>query len=190
MSQPADMKLTLQEYLEWEERQERRHELVHGFLTLAMSGGTDRHDLVVARVAQLLSNALEQGPCRVYPHNRRLKVGDDTIRYPDLQVVCGRRADRHFEDAPGFILEVLSPSTGKTDVAEKVVEYRSIPSVQQYAIMHPDVRQVDVDTRHDLGWEQRRVTGGTFTFAGVELDLDQIYDFVDRKEHAAGPPPA
>jgi Uma2 family endonuclease len=170
--------MTLAEYLEFENRSERRHEFVRGQVKL-MTGGGVRHELLTARLAYLVTAGLDGGPCRVLPHNRRLRVTNGNIRYPDLLVNCGKIADDQYEDDADYLAEVVSPSNSRQDLAEKLAEYTSLPSAQQYLVLDPNTREARLYQRHDLGWSEREVSG-VISFAGVELDLDAVYDHVDR----------
>ena len=54
--------MTLAEFLDWEERQELRHEF-DGFAPVAMTGGTRAHETVGVNLLILLARKIQQGLC-------------------------------------------------------------------------------------------------------------------------------
>jgi Uma2 family endonuclease len=67
MPQAAPVRMTVDQFLEWQLRQERLHELVDGVPVLPlkmMTGATQRHDRVVVNVLANLVNKLRGQPCR------------------------------------------------------------------------------------------------------------------------------
>jgi Uma2 family endonuclease len=121
---------------------------------------------------------LEGGPCRVFPHNRKLVVTNGIVRYPDILVNRGKVADDQYENDADYLVEVVSPSNGRQELAEKLAEYTSLPSAKQYLLLNPDTREVRLHQRHDLGCSEREVSGHV-RFADVDIDLDALYDHVD-----------
>lgn len=121
--------VSVDEYLEMEERSEVRHELVGGML-YAMVGGTDRHNRITLNVASKLLDAAEGGPCRVYISDMRLRIGNNYY-YPDVMVACEPPETENpiWRTNPCLVVEVLSPSSESIDRREKLLAYRSIPTV-------------------------------------------------------------
>jgi Uma2 family endonuclease len=180
VSIPAELHVSLAEFLAWEQEQDRRHEYVRSEVRL-MTGGSARHEALVRRIDRVLGDVYDEapGPCRVYSHNRKLVMAE-SVRYPDVMVVCGPQADAQYEDDADYLVEVLSPSTAKVDLSEKLHEYAALRSIKEYMVLDPDVRRVVVYERHELGWHVREVKGTT-TFAGVTVDLDAAYEWVDAR---------
>ena len=180
MSTPAELHVSLPEFLAWEQEQDRRHEYRRGDVRI-MTGGSARHEMLVRRIDRLLGDVYDTaaGPCRVFSHNRKLVMAE-SVRYPDVLVVCAPQADSQFEDDADYLVEVLSPSTAKVDLSEKLHEYAALASIKQYLVLDPDARSVTLFERHELGWHAREVKG-TLSFAGVDIDLDGAYDWVDMR---------
>ncbi len=174
---PEPIGLTFADYLQFEDNSSRRHELVRGQVRL-MTGGSLRHELLTARLTYLLTAGLDGGPCRVLPHNRKLLVTNGNVRYPDIMVACSKAADDQYENDADYLVEVVSPSNGRQELAEKLAEYTSLPTSKQYLLLNPDTREVRLYQRHDLGWSEREVYG-VVHFAGVDVDLDALYQHVD-----------
>ncbi|MEN8260972.1 MAG: Uma2 family endonuclease [Pseudomonadota bacterium] len=66
--------MTLTEYLEYEQDQLIRHDLVDGYL-YAMTGASDRHEEIALNLAAALRIYLRGAPCRVYKSDLRIRVG-------------------------------------------------------------------------------------------------------------------
>ena len=137
-------KLTLAEYIEWENAQLERNEFVRGEV-FAMVGGRRIHGRVVGNLVRAFANRLEGSPCQVFAESMKLQVAGDTILYPDVFVTCDRddlRTDQIFF-SPIVVVEVLSPSTQAYDRGLKFSLYRSVPSLREYVLIDPDSRQVE-----------------------------------------------
>ncbi len=138
-------KLTLEAYLRWENEQPEKHEYHRGEV-FAMVGGRRVHGRVVANLTRLLGNALAGSPCQVFSEAMKVQPADDTILYPDVFVTrdpADLRTDMIFR-APKLVIEVLSPSTQAYDRSLKFALYRQLASLQEYALVDPDTRRIEV----------------------------------------------
>lgn len=173
--------MTLEEYLEFEERSPIRHEYVAGEV-FAMSGATTRHNLITSNLLRSLHAAAKKRGCRVFFIDVKLRAGPDRIYYPDLLVACGRAADVELiVDAPTLVVEVTSPSTRATDRREKLDAYLKLPSLQCYLVVEQRRRQVIAYTRDGGEWRKDELLGTgeiPVPAVGVTLTLDEIYDDV------------
>lgn len=153
MAQQIDDGLvSVEEYLEMEQRSEVRHEYVGGML-YAMVGGTERHNRIAFNIARKLDDASEGGPCKVYITDMRFLIGS-VYYYPDVMVACEPPETENpiWRTNPCVVVEVLSPSSESIDRREKLLAYQGIETVQAYLIVHQDTQRVerhfrDVDGR-------------------------------------------
>jgi len=182
-------KLSLQEFLDWEDQQAERHEFHRGEV-FAMVGARRVHGLVSLNIAAALKTQLKGSPCRAFADSMKIKIGADTIFYPDVFVTCDP-ADLRTElvfTAPTVVVEVLSQSTQSYDRGSKFTLYRSLPSLREYMLVDPDTREVQLFRRgadglftlNDLtGREQIRLESvscellATDVFDGVEPEAGQ-----------------
>lgn len=177
-------KLSLQEFLDWENQQPERHEFHRGEV-FAMVGARRVHGRVSLNVAYSLTRQLKGSPCQVFAESMKIKIGTDTMLYPDVFVTCDA-ADLRTEQvftAPTVVVEVLSPSTQSYDRGSKFTLYRSLPSVREYMLVDPDTREVQLFRRgadglftlHDMtGREQIRLDS-----VGCELLASDVFDGVE-----------
>jgi Uma2 family endonuclease len=144
MGVPLD-KLSLPEYLAWENEQAERNEFFRGEV-FAMVGGRRGHGRVVANLMRHLGNHLDDTPCQAFSENMKVQVGEEAVLYPDVFVTCDQRfsASESLFTAPVLIIEVLSPSTQRYDRSEKFAIYRKLGSLREYALTDPDTRRVEV----------------------------------------------
>jgi len=174
----AQQKMTLSEFLAWEDQQPERHEFHNGEV-FAMVGGRRIHERVIANLSRRLGNQLEGSACQVFAAGMKLQLADDTVLYPDVMVTCDRadlRADLAMR-APTLVVEVLSPSTRRIDLYEKLLAYQSIAALHTYVIVVQDRREVSV-FRRSFGWVKETLSAeGTLGIPELDfsLPLDAIY---------------
>ena len=137
--------MTAADYLAWEAGQTERHEFVDGE-TFAMAGAEDRHVTVSGNLYIALRQHLSGSPCRTYMSGMRLSVAAaGSYFYPGVMVTCSAadQASALVKAEPKLIIEVLSLSTAADDRGQKFSYYRSLPSLQEYALVDLDTRRTD-----------------------------------------------
>lgn len=152
--------LEFAECLEIEQRETERHEFVGGQM-YAIAGGTQAHHDAVSNAFALL-HASHSQHCRVYGQGFKVRIqriGDDRCYYPDVFVTCQPgSADAQYNEAPCVVVEVLSESTRRTDLSEKLDAYRALASVQTYLCIDPTKAEVLL-WRRSQGWQPEVVIG-------------------------------
>jgi Uma2 family endonuclease len=180
-------RFTPEEYLALERQSELRNEYLHGEI-FAMTGASEKHNLITLNIAAGLHGQLKKRDCKTYSNDMRVKVpATGLYTYPDVAVVCG---EAQFEDDsfdtllnPVLIVEVLSKSTSRYDRIEKFAHYRSIPSFAEYLIVWQDEYRVEHNARQRDGrWLLTDIRGRDEQVAlqsvGCALTLEDIYDRV------------
>jgi Uma2 family endonuclease len=155
MSAHAQPRLTPEQYLEIERAAEFRSDYYDGRM-YAMSGGCPRHAFINGNLVRELGNAIKQRPCSVAASDLRLRVGSGVLyTYPDVIVVCGeiKVAHGHSDTLtnPTVVAEVLSPSTERYDRGVKSVQYRTIDSLQEYALISQSEARMELFSRQSSG---------------------------------------
>ena len=166
--------LSLPDFVAWENAQPTRNEFYRGEV-FAMVGPRRVHGEVVVNVLTALKHHLKGTPCRVYSESMKLQVADDALFYPDVFVTCDAqdlRTDRIFR-APTLVLEVLSPTTAGFDRGLKFATYRRIPSLQEYLLIDPVERSVELFRRNAQGLFELhdRTATPSLVLASVGLDM-------------------
>jgi Uma2 family endonuclease len=119
--------LTVEEYLELEERATVKHEYV-GSELYALAAASDQHNRISLNIASRLLAAARGSGCRVYQSDMRLRLEDDTFYYPHVMVVCEPLESENptFQREPCLVVEVVLPSTEPIDRREKLAFYKKV----------------------------------------------------------------
>jgi len=173
-------RFTVEEYLDFEEASEEKHEYRDGYVyhwqdplgpplndltvppkgVLSMAGGTVEHAGIAVNVASEMRQRLKGGPCR--PYTSDLRVGYGRRRqygYPDVTVICGEprlaptRRGRNSSTIlnPTLVVEILSDSTESYDRGPKFERYRDIDGFREYVLVAQDRPRVETYYRQDDG---------------------------------------
>jgi Uma2 family endonuclease len=156
MSTQPKTHLSPEQYLELERKAECKSEYYDGDM-FAMSGSSFRHAVAVANLAHSLNAQMMSRDCIALTNDVRVQVrATGLYTYPDLIVVCGKPqfADVHFDTLlnPGFIAEVLSPSTEGYDRGRKFEHYRMIECLSEYMLISQDRIHVDLYRKQAGSW--------------------------------------
>ena len=172
---------TLDEFLEWEEAQEEKYELVGGVIR-AMVGGTVAHNMITGNIFGVLTTALRGSFGRVFIDGMKLVTRAGDVTYPDVIVSCGSAAptDTRIEDAI-VVVEVLSRGTEGFDRGAKWLSYQSLPMLRHYVLVAQDRMIVESYTRK-RAWLYERLEGPNAVLrldaVDAGLSLAEIYDGV------------
>jgi len=145
--------ITVAEYLKGERGAEVKHEYVDGEV-YAMAGESRRHNRITSNFILLFRDNLSETNCEAYFEGVKVQVNKSTFYYPDVLVTCETEIedDNYVIKYPGLIVEVLSPSTAATDKREKLIAYKLIESLQEYAIVWQEEMRVELHRRQNDGW--------------------------------------
>lgn len=152
--------LSVEEYLKFEEMSTTKHEYIGGEL-FTMTGATKRHNVICLNVGSAFLAHLRGGPCRAYVESVKVRLTvkrDEILYYPDVLVACGPQdLNEVFLTDPKLIVEVLSPSTARVDRREKALNYREIPTFEEYVLIDQHKSEVTVYRRGD-DWRPQVLT--------------------------------
>ena len=83
--------LTIEEYLDFEESSEEKHEYFQGEV-FAMAGAGDPHNEIFSNLFLELGSQLKGKGCRPYGSDKRLHIPENTLfTYPDISIYCGEK---------------------------------------------------------------------------------------------------
>lgn len=139
MPMPHERIYTSEDY--WNLPEGQRAELIDGKL-YAMAPPNRIHQKLVSRLTQTIGSFIDssKGSCEVYPapFAVNLNANDKIWVEPDISVICDttKLSDRGCEGAPDWIIEIVSPSSPRTDYAVKLFKYRTA-KVREYWIVNP-----------------------------------------------------
>ena len=137
---------TVEEYLNFEQRDSNRHEFHDGKI-LAASSASRRHNLIGSNTIIALGSRLRGHKCEIYINGMRVKMSDHDYCYPDVIIVKG---EPKFEGNeldillnPTIIVEILSKSTLYYDKTEKLEAYLKMDSVREYLLVKEEGMRVE-----------------------------------------------
>jgi Uma2 family endonuclease len=178
MATPPPKRMTLAEFLEWDDGTDTLYELIDGQV-VAMAPARDAHGTIIANLVLAIGPQLTP-PCRI--------VGNAGITRPeradsyyiaDLAVTCDRPADqRFFLPEPRLIVEVPSRSTAAHDRGRKGEEYRQIASAEAVLFVFSDEQRVELWRRDGERWvieDYIDEAAVRLESLGLDLPLSAIY---------------
>jgi Uma2 family endonuclease len=176
--------IDLEQYLKTEQHNQIRHEMVEGQLFM-MAGATDRHNIIAGNIFAAMHRPSMQSKCQIFMSDMKVVILEKPpiAYYPDLMVNCNKEDNNSlFRTQPCLIVEVLSDSTETTDRREKKSNYRKIPSLKTYLIVHQNKQCVEINTRNQHGeWVTAIIEDDTdiqLECPKVVLTLKQIYESI------------
>jgi Uma2 family endonuclease len=147
-----------------------------------MAGGSQKHCRIILNIAAALDDVLHDGPCRTFASDMKVRVkslNEEFYYYPDVMVACeDDDSHEYYIEKPSVIFEVLSESTERIDRHEKLLAYRSIPTLMEYAMVSQKKKEVVV-VKREHGWKSEVYgeSDDTIAFASIQksLSISRIY---------------
>ncbi|MDR3601609.1 MAG: Uma2 family endonuclease [Desulfosporosinus sp.] len=182
-------KQTYSDYLTYPD--DERWEIIDG-VPYMQSAPTWQHQSISRELLRQFSNYLLQKSCEVFsaPFDLRLskaEIKDENVvdvYQPDLVVICDKSQLKGtgYSGIPNLVIEILSPSTAKTDRLLKFNMYEKF-GVQEYWIVEPDMKLVSVFIlqdnnrygRPELYTETDNVT--VSIFSDLIINFSTVFDF-------------
>ena len=172
-------KLTVEQYIKFEELAEERHDFLNGQLTPKPSQSDRQNDICFN-----LHFVLRQHKIRNYSSVKVEITARERYVYPDLFITCDERdlADHYIKRYPIVVFEVTSNSSKVFDKTGKFIEFQQIESLQHYVIVDSESIFVEIFSRDEFGkWTKSHVLHQLsdvlqLTALGLDLPLTDIYE--------------
>jgi Uma2 family endonuclease len=164
---------SFEKFLEFEKHSQVRHEFVDGNL-FVMAAGSKRHDHVCNALRAYLFFAAQEKGFFVHGSDMLVHTPDEIGYYPDAIIVIDQTADTPYVvRRPSSIIEVLSKSTQSIDRSEKLYNYRTIESLEQYVLLSQDEPLADVYSKQPNGTWQHDIlrSKAVLTFPRIDFEL-------------------
>jgi len=173
MAGPAISRMTLDEFLRWDDGTDTRYELIDGS-PVAMAPPSEAHRILAVRLASRIDAALAgQRPC-----NAQIEPGvvrpdrADSYYVPDIAVTCEPNAPgRQAMVDPILIIEILSPSTERSDRRLKLPAYQNLQSVREIMLIDAGTYHAELYRREDDHWGIELVRGAEAALSLISGDL-------------------
>lgn len=183
MSEAKRQRMTIAEFLRWQEFQEDRYELVDGEPQLhrLMSGASRRHDRITMNALLMLGNQLRGHRCQPITADVAIGIPDRGLRRADAAVDCGPVRDAEYvASEPVLVVEVLSPSTRQIDRFRKLEEYKSVPTMRHILLVEPSQPTATLYGREKESWTSIDFVGLGAVIEvrepGLSLPLRDLYE--------------
>jgi Uma2 family endonuclease len=158
---------------------EPRCELLYGRL-LVMTAPTLLHQRVAGRVFRLLLDLADHTGGQAFYSPVDVALADHSIVQPDVIYVAPARTailGTRVEGAPDLVVEVVSPTTARSDLGEKLRLYAEA-GVLEYWIVDPGLGTFEFLERAGDGFRVRLPEAGTYrsaVIASLELDVEAFW---------------
>jgi len=166
---------TLEEYITIDETGTQRHEYYYGKL-IPMPGESLLHNKVCLKLYRHLHTVFENTALDIYVENVKVKIeGENIYVYPDIVVMKEQpKEDLPKKDyiiyQPLLIAEVLSDSTRKYDLTDKLIQYQKLSTLQYYLAIEPEKQVVIFYEKEESGdWNAK-----TFTELNEVINLPEL----------------
>ena len=189
----APERMSLADFLTWEEAQPLRHERVGGQVW-AMTGGTLAHNRIGLNLYSALRARLAGSGCEAFAFDVRVVTPRGDVMYPDVVVACGERRDTDKEVSdPVVLVEVLSGSTAERDDSFKRWAYGTIPSLKHYILIAQNRAEAEVSTADGETWRSVVLRDAAASLRpdafGLEIPLAEVFagiEFASQAGEASG----
>jgi Uma2 family endonuclease len=156
-------------------------ELIDGIPYLqAEPSGT--HQYISDELIRQINNRLEGKPCRaisrfpIWPEGKPKNKNSRGYLVPDILINCDPSiyTEMGLIGAPSAVIEILSPSNAVDDKKDKFEKYQSM-GIQEYWIVSPEYRIVDVSVLDETGRYRTTCHKDTVKYNDIEIDLTKVF---------------
>jgi len=191
MAVAAEKLIAIDEFFAWQQRQEKRYELVDGVPMEMMTGASQMHDFIVTNMIAVLKDKLRGGRCHPTTADIALRTRSRSLRRPDVTVTCEPpRGDIYEAREPRMVVEVLSPSNTGLKWNRKLNEYRRLDALEYILFVDSEAVGVTLLTRTGTGWDDvdadRLIDVIEFPKLNCRMTLAEIYEGTGLKEETEG----
>ncbi|WP_163970978.1 Uma2 family endonuclease [Oceanobacillus halotolerans] len=185
-----DRVYTYSDYISWPE--DERVELIDGNPHLK-AAPSRIHQKTLSELHRQIANFLDGKECEVYPapfnvvlnlEENRNEEDSQNVFEPDITIVCDQSKldDRGCKGSPDMVIEIISPSSARTDKIDKFNKYEQA-GVKEYWIIEPEEKIVSVFTlqknqrygRPNLYSDEDQVRVSIFD--DLMIDLKRVFSF-------------
>ncbi len=183
-TQPKYVDSTIDEYLQYDLESLVRYEYIAGQL-YPLLGESHHLKIIAENLFARLRTQLYGTDCHVFSSDMKVRIESmNAFYYPEVSVVKDSQ-DReiYFKTRPCLIAEVISPITERIDRNEKFFNYRQIPSLQEYILVHQLEVKIEVYRKvYQNNWLLETLTKDSILklqSVNVEITMAEIYEDVE-----------
>ncbi|MEO1558382.1 MAG: Uma2 family endonuclease, partial [Cyanobacteria bacterium J06632_19] len=149
-SQAQYIDSSIDEYLQFDLESLVRYEYINGQI-YPLLGESYNLKIISENIFSRLRTQLYGSDCHVFASDMKVRIeAANAFYYPEASVVKDYQdRDIYFKSRPCLIVEVISPMTERIDRLEKLYNYRQIPSLQEYVLVHQSEIKIEVYRKVD-----------------------------------------
>lgn len=149
------------------------------------------HNLISTNFAVAVGSRVHRGTCEVYANDMRVRIGKNSICFPDVIVVNGEPAfaDENAELLlnPTVVIEIFSSQSKSTDRTQKLEGFLAIPKIKECLLVNKNELRVEHYARQNAKqWIYRiyneRDDVITLESINCKLSMAEVYAQVKLKE--------
>jgi Uma2 family endonuclease len=179
--------MSAEAFLEWADRQdEGDYQLIDGRIErIAPENLEQSHVRFQSAIAMDAAIANAGVHCRAFVRGPGVKIDDTTVFVPDAHVNRGAPIPRASLIAPNpvIVVEVVSPTSTRRDLAVKFTNYFRHPGVRHYLIAVMENRTVIQHSRSEGDTLKTRIAGPgdrlTFDPPGIAVAVSDLFKDLD-----------
>ncbi|NJM17897.1 MAG: Uma2 family endonuclease [Richelia sp. RM2_1_2] len=183
-SQAKFIDSSIDEYLQFDLESIVRHEYIAGQVYPVLK---DSHNLkvIAENLFARLRTQLYGSDCQVFTSDMKIRIEPiNAFYYPEVSVVRDSEdKELYFKTRPCLIAEVISPITERIDRNEKLFNYRQLPSLQEYILIHQSEMKVELYRKfYQNNWFMQTLTQDNILqlqSVDVEITMAEIYEDVE-----------
>jgi Uma2 family endonuclease len=166
------------------------HKFIQLTLDYNLEMKTKNHSQISTNLHGEIYKQLNENEFNLYVEDPNLKIPNkEKSRVPDVCItpIDEKRDKKGFVENPIVNIEILSPSTKKIDKTEKLEEYRSIPSLQEYIMLDQDQVNIEQHIRKsESTWQvnllDKKDKHLEIGAANLKIEVEKIYKKVKLKK--------
>lgn len=145
---------------------------------------SSRHARIIKNISYALIKKLDEDDYEVFSQDPQIFISlTGSYRIPDVTVAPSLEEQIFEKDSltnPVVVIEVLSPSNGGEDFVQKIYDYKSVDSLQEYWLVRQEKQMLERYIRHDEeDWICRSFDSThekiLFPTLDCSIDLSKIY---------------
>lgn len=179
--------VSYEEFMKIAEQSELRLEYINGEI-FVLSSPSIQHQRISGKLFILFNKYFQDKSCQVFyapfdVHLDKKEFKEPDVVQPDLLIACDidktTPEDQHYLGTPTLVVEILSPSTRKNDMAYKLNSYM-LAGVEEYWLVDPDKETVMIYTFKDRDIIEFKVyhTGQqikSLTFTDLKVKVTEVF---------------
>jgi len=160
-----------------------KSEFIEGNL-VAKPAASRIHNLIATNFVVAIGSRIHRGNCEVYPGSMQVRIGKNSVCFPDVVVVSGEPAfvDPSSEALvnPTVLIEIFSSASKSAIHTQKLEGFLAVPEIKEFLLVNENEMRVEHYSRQNAKtWMYRiydeREDMINIESIGCKLSLGEVY---------------